>query len=41
MLFATSTIREEYFNEKMSPLAGLKKVMQFPAKVSILAIFDY
>ena len=31
-----------YFNEKMSSLTGLeKKVIQFSAKVPILAIFDY
>ena len=39
--FPVSTFKEEYFNEKMSSLAGLKKVIQFYAKVPILAIFDY
>ena len=39
--FPVSTLNKEYFNEKMSSLAGLKKVIQFSAKVLILAIFDY
>ena len=37
-----STFNEEYFNEKMSSLAGLnKKVIHFSTKVTFLAIFDY
>ena len=41
-LFPVSTFSGEYFNEKMSSLAGFKKkVIQFPAKVPILANFDY
>ena len=40
-LIPVCTIKEKYFNEKMSSLAGLKKVIQFSAKVPILAIFDY
>ena len=41
-LFPVSTFKQEYFDEKMSSLTGLKKnVTQFPAKVPILAIFDY
>ena len=39
--FPVSTLKQEYFIAKMSSLAGLKKVIQFSAKVSILAIFDY
>ena len=40
-LFPVNTFKEEYFNEKMSSLAGLKKVIQFSAKVPILAVFYY
>ena len=40
-LFPVSTFKEEYFNEKMSSLAGLKKFIQFSAKVPIWANFDY
>ena len=40
-LFPVSRFEEEYFNEKMSSLAGLKKVIQFSSKVPVLAIFDY
>ena len=41
-LFRVSVFKEEKFNEKMSSLAGLKKtVIQFPAKVPILAISGY
>ena len=40
-LLPVSAFKEEYFNEKMSSLAGLKKVLQFSAKVPILAIFGY
>ena len=41
-LFPVSTFKEEFFNEKMSSLAGFKKiVIQFSAKVPILANFDY
>ena len=39
--FPVSTFKGEYFNEKMSSLAALKKVIHFSAKVLILAIFDY
>ena len=38
--FPVNTFNKEFFNEKMSSLAGLKKVIQFSAKVLILAIFD-
>ena len=40
-LFPVSTFKAEIFNEKMSSLTGLKKVIQFPAKVLILAISGY
>ena len=40
-LFAVSTFTAKYFNGKMSSLAGLKKVIQFSAKVPILANFGY
>ena len=40
--FPVSTFEEEYFNEKMGSLAGLKKkLFFFSAKVLILVIFDY
>ena len=40
--FPVTKMKEEYFNGKMSSLAGLeKKVIQFSEKVPILAIFDY
>ena len=39
--FLVSTFKGAYFNEKMSSWAGLKNVFLFPAKVLILAIFDY
>ena len=39
--FPVSTFKQEYFSEKMSSLAGLKKNIQFSARVPILAIFDY
>ena len=35
-----STLKLQYFNEKMSSLAGLKKSIQFSARVPILGIFD-
>ena len=38
-LFPVSMFKEEYFSEKMSSLAGPKKVIQFTAKVLFLAIF--
>ena len=40
-MFPVSTYEEEYFDGKMSSIAGLKEVVQFLAKVLILAIFDY
>ena len=40
-LFPVTTFKEEYFNEKMGPLAALEKVSNFLAKVPILAIFGY
>ena len=40
-LFSVNKFKEENFDGKMSSLPGLKKVFQFPAKVQILAIFDY
>ena len=40
-LFPVSTFQEEYLNEKISSLTGLKKIIHFSAKVLILAIFDY
>ena len=40
--FRVSTFKEEYFHGKMSCVAGLRKrVVQFSAKVLILANFDY
>ena len=39
--FPVDTFKLEYFNEKMSSLAGLKKVIPVSVKVLILAIFDY
>ena len=41
VLFPVSTFQEEYFNEKMSSLAVLKKIIQFSAKVLILAKLGY
>ena len=40
-LFPVSKFKEEYFSEKISSLAGLKKNIQFPAKAPILDIFRY
>ena len=41
-LFRVSIFKEKNFNEKMSSLPGLKKkVVQFPAKVPILANFGH
>ena len=40
-LFAVSTVNKEYFNEKMSSLAGLKKSYAIFRKSTLLAIFDY
>ena len=37
-LFPVSAFTGEFFNEKMSSLAGLKKVIQFLATAPILAI---
>ena len=34
-----STLKLQYFNEKMSSLAGLKKSIELSARVPILAIF--
>ena len=39
--FPNSTFKKEYFNEKMSTLAGLKKSYSIYRKIPILAIFDY
>ena len=39
--FPVSICQEEYFNENMSSLAGVKKVILFSKKVPMLAIFDY
>ena len=39
--FPVSTLEKEYFILKKSSLACLKKVIYFPAKVPILAIFGY
>ena len=39
--YLLSTFEEEYFDEKKSSLAGLIKVIQFPAETLILANFDY
>ena len=41
MVFSCWYIEEKFFNETMSSLAGLKKIIQFLAKVPILAIFGY
>ena len=41
VLFRVSTFKEEYFIENMSRLAGFRKVIQFSAKLLILAIFGY
>ena len=40
-IFPASKFKQEFFNEKMTSLAGLKKVIQFPAEEPILAICDY
>ena len=40
-LISVSTFKCKYFNKKVSSLAGLKKVIQFSAKLLILAIFGY
>ena len=39
--FPVNTFNEECFNQKISSLAGLKKVIHFSAKVLFLASFDY
>ena len=39
--FPVTAFKEKNFNEKISSLPGLKKVIQFSAKVPILAIFGY
>ena len=41
MVFFVSTFKAESFQEKMSSLFGLKKIIHFSAKKPNLAIFDY
>ena len=39
--FPVSIFKQSFFNQKMSSLAGLKKILHFSAKKPILAISDY
>ena len=40
-LIPVSKFKEEFLTKQLSSLAGLRKAIQFLAKVPILAIFDY